>query len=532
MIKKDFLQKSIPAFDVALHEWKNALDNKEHLIALGQQLKHMIEAAHLFGLVEFGERATRLEKQLIRLFSDDRRTEEACRDAVLASTDLLEWSASQLQENIMSPAQKGLSPESIEGSQAALIYLINSNALSAKDTALQLGYFGYDVVVLNGFDQLAGAISQRPPSAVIVDMEYREAVLAKVGQIAHNRKPGLAYFPIAFISTRGSFEARLAAVRAGADCYFIRPVELTALRDQLDALILSRDSHPYRILIISDNAVTSEYYCAVLSDAGMNIQLLYKLTDLFKVLSDYRPELVLMDVSMPACTGADLAKLIRQTNVYLDVPIVFLSEDNDFSRQLDIIRSGVDDFLVKPVDPAHLVCSLSSRAERYRGLRGLIMRDSLTGLYNHSAIKEYLVRELSSSARSNAPLTLAMIDLDFFKKINDNYGHPVGDQVIRALSRLLQQRLRRNDVVGRYGGEEFAVILPATAVESANHVLDQIREAFSKIRHYGNDSEFTATFSVGIADIANHEDANALFRAADAALYEAKRNGRNCVRVR
>ena len=157
------------------------------------------------------------------------------------------------------------------------------------------------------------------------------------------------------------------------------------------------------------------------------------------------------------------------------------------------------------------------------------MRDGLTGLYNHSATKEHLMREISRATRSESPLALAMIDLDFFKKVNDTYGHPVGDQVIRALSRLLQQRLRRGDIIGRYGGEEFVAILPGTTASAAAGVLEQIREVFSKIRHRADEREFTSSFSAGVTELTPDQDNDALFRVADSALYEAKHKGRNCV---
>jgi diguanylate cyclase (GGDEF)-like protein len=411
------------------------------------------------------------------------------------------------------------------------IYLVNSNALLAQDMAMQLRYCGHSVAVIDGIAKLAAAISEHMPAAVILDFDYREDILGKVAEIAQRRRAGNQRFPIMLISTRGSFKARLAAARAGADCYFTRPTDMVALKDRLDALVLSKETHPYRILLISDDAVASEHCAGALREAGMDVRLLRQPTDIFMEFDEYRPELAVMDVAAPSCTGLDLTRLIRQNNVYLDVPIVFLSSDSSPSTRLDAIQAGAEDFLVKPVEAGHLVSSLASRAERYRALRGLIMRDSLTGLFNHSAIKEYLARSISSTDRSHAPLALAMIDLDFFKRINDSYGHPVGDQVIRALSRLLQQRLRRGDVIGRYGGEEFAVILPATSNASATGVIDKIREAFSKIRHQADECEFTATFSAGVADIVGHPDADSLFRAADSALYKAKHNGRNRIEM-
>jgi diguanylate cyclase (GGDEF)-like protein len=274
----------------------------------------------------------------------------------------------------------------------------------------------------------------------------------------------------------------------------------------------------------------AQHYAAVLRSAGMEVKVLERISGMLQSLGEYRPELILMDVYMPDCNGIDLARLIRQDNMYLDVPIVFLSSESDFEKQLNAIESGGDDFLTKPIQPAHLVSALTSRVLRYRGLRGLIMRDSLTGLYNHSAIKEHLAREIARARRSLSPVTLAMIDIDHFKRVNDCYGHPVGDQVIRALARLLQQRLRRGDIIGRYGGEEFAIIMPGTPAIAAAHVLDQIRESFSMIRHYAESRDFTTTFSAGVAELATVGDTDELFRVADLALYKAKHDGRNCIR--
>jgi len=124
----------------------------------------------------------------------------------------------------------------------------------------------------------------------------------------------------------------------------------------------------------------------------------------------------------------------------------------------------------------------------------------------------------------------AMVDIDFFKKVNDNYGHPVGDKVISALSLFLKQRLRKTDSIGRYGGEEFAVILPDTKGEDALHVMNAIREVFSQLEHSAGDTEFKVSFSCGVCSFTG-DNADSIIEQADEALYEAKRQGRNNVQL-
>ncbi len=246
-------------------------------------------------------------------------------------------------------------------------------------------------------------------------------------------------------------------------------------------------------------------------------------------LADFNPDLILMDMYMPGCNGIELAKVIRQIDSYVSIPIVYLSSETDVDKQLAAMRTGGDDFLTKPIQPEHLVSYVSSRAERMRIIRSFMDRDSLTGLLNHTRTKESLGICLERARRLGSPLVFAMLDIDKFKSVNDTYGHPVGDRVILSLSRLLRQRLRKTDIIGRYGGEEFAVILPDTDIRSAKKMLDEIRESFSLIKNQAAKSEFFVTFSCGMAVYPEHEDPASICSAADRALYDAKHGGRNRV---
>ena len=527
------LPERLHAIGDCLRRCLNQPANAMHDEALQLQLHSLAGSAGTFGLVEMGRRATALEMQLNDCMrrGADNAIDRADRFAPVAADirSFLQWALA----HPIAPA----SPPAAGAGQALrakpaerLVYLVHDNALEAGDIAGQLQYFGYEVAVVDELARLQQHIDMRMPAAVVMDLGFPDGILAGAGEVARLRHDNAHRFAVIFLSTRSNFKARLATVRAGADGYFSKPLDMVALIDRLDALLAHEQASPYRILIVDDDEATAAHCAGALRGAGMDVKILHEVTALLHVMGEYRPELILMDIYMPECSGIDLAHLIRQDNMYLDVPIVFLSSEPDFEKQLSAIESGADGFLSKPIQPEHLVSSISSRARRYRALRGLIMRDSLTGLFNHSAIKEQLAREVARARRSALPLTLAMVDIDLFKQINDTYGHPVGDQVIRAVSRLLQQRLRRGDIIGRYGGEEFALIMPGTTSVAAARVLDEIRESFSKIRHYAEDRDFTATFSAGVAEIGPEIEADTLFRVADVALYQAKHDGRNCVR--
>ena len=201
----------------------------------------------------------------------------------------------------------------------------------------------------------------------------------------------------------------------------------------------------------------------------------------------------------------------------------------DREKQLEAVGIGGDDFLTKPIRPKHLISAVRSRIERYRELRALMLRDSLTGLYNHTSIRERLVQESARAVRNNQPLALAMMDIDYFKKVNDTYGHATGDRVLKALAHMLTRRMRQSDIIGRYGGEEFLIILPNTDKQTARQILDELREAFALVRHTADNTEFNVTFSCGVASFPKHQTPAALSEAADRAMYAAKAQGRNRV---
>jgi diguanylate cyclase (GGDEF)-like protein len=212
------------------------------------------------------------------------------------------------------------------------------------------------------------------------------------------------------------------------------------------------------------------------------------------------------------------------------VPIVYLSAETDNNRQMNALIKAGDDFLTKPISDNALIAAVFSRAQRARLLSNALSRDSLTGLLKHGDIKEQVGIELERAQRSGKPASVAMLDIDFFKKVNDSYGHAAGDNVIRALANLLRQRLRRVDSLGRYGGEEFLVVLPDCPAEQARRILDEIRQRFAELHFIAGEQQFSVTLSAGIASTRDDSaQANDLLERADRALYAAKHGGRNQV---
>ena len=264
-----------------------------------------------------------------------------------------------------------------------------------------------------------------------------------------------------------------------------------------------------------------------LQQAGMETKEINDPLELLDVLTEFPSDLILMDLYMPGCNGFELSQVIRQIDTYINIPIVFLSSEKNLKQKLNALSLGGDDFLSKPIQPWHLVSAVTNRVKRGRTIRKLAESDGLTGLLNHSKIKERLSIEVARAKREASMLSYVMLDIDLFKNVNDNYGHPAGDRVLKSLANLLKQRLRSYDIIGRYGGEEFVIILPNTNLKEAQNLMNNLRVAFSEIEHYHESGNFKCQFSCGISSYPDFHNEMHLSNEADKALYQAKESGRN-----
>ncbi len=409
------------------------------------------------------------------------------------------------------------------------ILLVDNDPDEIQRLTQQLSPFGYSVENCEKIADIGDRISALKPAVLLVrvDRDPLQGHGTAIEAVSKLFNSGIYKTPTIFLADDYDMKTRLESIRVGAKAFFVRPFSPMDLVDALDLLTEPQEEEPFRVLIVDDDERISEFYTTVLEHAGMQAMALADPMKVLDALSDFRPELVLMDQYMPEIEGRELGAVIRQETAFLSIPIVFLSAENDPDKQLELMRIGADEFLTKPISPERLVSAVSIRAEGFRRLRSMMLRDSLTGLLNHTTTKEQLSIELSRMRRSGLSLAFALIDLDHFKSVNDTYGHPIGDQVLKTMSNMLKQRLRMTDIIGRYGGEEFAVALPDVSPSNAMVVLDKVREAFAQIQQIHSGGEFTVTLSCGVAMFPDFDDVPSLTEAADQALYEAKSKGRN-----
>lgn len=410
------------------------------------------------------------------------------------------------------------------------VYVALNDVENALQLAQQMEFFGLKAELFNTEDDLNDALSKRHPLAIIMDIGFQgpdnglDIIKQHVGE-----NTDCPPIPVIFYSPEPmDLRQKLRGLRLGG-ISSLESLAPQAIITQLEGLVNLVPEKPFRILIVDDSVSQALYTEKALNAAGMITEKVSNPMDVWNVLESFRPEMILMDMYMPECNGVELAKVIRQDKHYINIPIIYLSGEEDKNLQLAAMAEGGEDFLTKPVDPKHLLSTVRTRGSRARELSQLIARDSLTGLYNHTHILKALDEQISLAKRNKTPLCFVMVDIDFFKQVNDNFGHPAGDEVIKNLALFLSQRLRKTDYIGRYGGEEFAIVLTNIGIEDAYRIMDDIRNNFSQLLH-GGLSAISATFSCGIAQYQG-QTSNELIELADQAMYLAKRDGRNCIKT-
>ena len=245
------------------------------------------------------------------------------------------------------------------------------------------------------------------------------------------------------------------------------------------------------------------------------------------------PDLILLDVEMPAPDGFEVCHRLKDDSRTMSIPVIFLTGATSTEEKIKGLELGAVDYITKPFDPAELRARVRASL-RTKYLMDLLARkamiDGLTGLFNRTYFDARLVAELAHSTRTGAPLSCIMLDVDRFKQINDTYGHPFGDEVLRGIAQILNENCRTEDTICRYGGEEFVILCPNTAAAATASLAERIRKSVEAARFMRNGIDVHVTCSFGIADLRNPPPPGVV-ELADQALYRAKQEGRNRVVV-
>ncbi|PYQ27141.1 MAG: hypothetical protein DMF56_21520 [Acidobacteria bacterium] len=370
------------------------------------------------------------------------------------------------------------------------------------------------------------ALSLHPWSAAIVDLQFPgDCGLEIVQEIRASDHR----MPIIALSATHDFAAKIAALRAGASALCEKNGDWRALASQVLMLIGARTAA--RVLVVEDDAVSAAALAGTLRAGGYAPRICADGRKFEAALVDAPPDLVLMDVHLPYVDGVELTRFLRQDSRFDTIPVIYVTSRDDLDDSLLTTLVGGEQVLRKPIPPEVLLAAVGSRLHHFRRLRALVERDAQTGaLTRRTFLDQAAAVAAAAKPERRKRLCFAMIDIDEFKGVNDRYGHAAGDRVLLSLSETLHRSVRAHDLAGRYGGEEFVLLLENVSEAVAVIRLEQILRQFRLVEHRVTPATtISATFSAGVAAMRDGEGVESAIARADRALYRAKRSGKNRV---
>jgi diguanylate cyclase (GGDEF)-like protein len=303
------------------------------------------------------------------------------------------------------------------------------------------------------------------------------------------------------------------------------------------------DPQPFQVVVVDDDPAIRRLVRLLLKRGGYESVEFGTGEEARAQLPKLAWDLAILDRKLPDMDGVVLCQQLKADPELRNRYIIMLTGEDDQEDKIQGLDLGADDYVTKPFQYPELMARIRAAKrivdlqkelmESNRRLEQLSITDGLTKLYNHRHFQDELARAFEESARYERPLSLAIVDLDFFKKVNDTYGHAIGDEVLKAISRIFQQSIRTTDLAARYGGEEFALMLPETIIDDAVNFAEKIRGLVESTQIETQAGTISATVSVGVATVPHTRihSAKELIVAADKALYRAKKNGRNQVQA-
>ncbi|MGQ9756538.1 MAG: diguanylate cyclase, partial [Desulfotomaculales bacterium] len=286
----------------------------------------------------------------------------------------------------------------------------------------------------------------------------------------------------------------------------------------------------YKILVIEGSAVVRNFIKKLCRSEGIAVVEAESSAKAREILQAIQPDLVVLNMVLPDGDGLELCREIRSSERLKWVPVVFLTAIGDLERMRDGYDCGADDYIVKPFQPEEFVLRVRTRIRRAKALHDDSLHDALTGCYTRGYFLARLEEEIFRSRRQGTVFSVLLADLDWFKQVNDTYGHLVGDHVLREFGAVLRANFRENDVVARYGGEEFAVLMPGTNLAEALAAAERARKAWlaHPLAVPGSGERLRVTFSGGVVEGGPRAAGTAeILAAVDRALYAAKAEGKD-----
>ncbi|HYF95702.1 MAG TPA: response regulator [Symbiobacteriaceae bacterium] len=441
--------------------------------------------------------------------------------------ELADALAKELNRYLPESAEESFEP----GQDALQILIVDDDRELCDRLAAEAGHWNAKAATEYSVAEARAAIARCRPSAVVLDLSFadrEDTGLSLLGELCEATPP----IPTVVLTARGGLIDRVEVARLGGRCFLEKPVPPSQVMEAVMSVLSGQQrAKRAKVLAVDDDPEQLAVLRSLLAPEGLELVTLSDPLRFWETIENVAPDMLVLDVDMPHISGLELCRVIRNDPRWCTIPVLFLTASAGQSMIHRVFAAGADDFVGKPIVGPELVTRIQNRLERTKLLQRLADTDPLTGVGNRRQFNRSLQHFLKLAERHKQPVSLGILDLDHFKRVNDAFGHTVGDAVLRRLGELLLRKFRGEDVVARWGGEEFALGMYGMARHHGVHRLAEVLEELRREEFLTPEGQsFRVSFSGGIAQFPRDgTDLLTLTRAADRALYEAKSRGRGRV---
>ena len=412
------------------------------------------------------------------------------------------------------------------------LLIVDEDVVLTEQVKKEASLWGFEVEVAADPITAKKAIASHRPDAIILDFCFSQItesgleLMAEIGQ----QTPQI---PLLVVTARNQLSDRVAVARLGGSLFLEKPSTPEEIVKALNQQINRTQKTQAKILIVDDDIHILAALSTLLTPWGFQVKTLVDPHQFWQTLATTIPDLLILDIKMPGFNGIELCQVVRNDPRWNDLPILFLSVCKDANTVHQVFAAGADDYVEKPVIGPELIARILNRLERARILHRFAEVDELTGTATRRKAIRDIEQLLHLAARQHQPLCFMILDLDHFKRINDRHGHETGDRVLSLFGKHLKQFFRSEDIVGRWGGEEFVLgMYGITREEGVSRLTEFLKIWSQQTFTDANHQKFQVTFSAGVAEYSQDGiQLKELYIAADSALYRAKAIGRNRVLV-
>ncbi len=442
--------------------------------------------------------------------------------------------------------------------------LPNRRLLEAK---LKAEYYE-PITAESGMEAIQKA-KENPPDVILLDV-----MMPEMDGFETCRKlkedPITADIPVVMVTALSDVEDRVEGLNAGADDFLTKPINdlalfarirsLVRLKSMTDELKLRDQTGEQlgasaevnekmnnmtgaKVMVIDDDVTQAQQINTKLKEFGVEVDIMSDPAEAVKLSEEKDFDLIIVSTQLQADDGLHLCTHLRSQEKTRNTPLLIIIEDDDTDLLVKGLDMGINDYLITPIDSNEVTARVRIQVRRKKYQDALLekdqqnlsmaVKDGLTGLYNRHYLNSHLPRMLSSALKSGKPLAVAMLDMDHFKDVNDTYGHQSGDEILKQLSERITRNVRPADLVSRYGGEEFVVVMPDTTLHQAADVAERLRRSIESEPFIipVDPGTLSKTISSGLSVSVDGDTMEKILERADKGLYHVKNTGRNKVAV-